>query len=44
LNSTLVATERTLVTILENYQTSKGTVEVPDILQKYMGYIKEISL
>lgn len=44
LNSTLVATERTLVTIMENYQTSKGTVEVPDILQKYMGHIKEISL
>jgi seryl-tRNA synthetase len=44
LNSTLVATERTLVTILENYQTSKGTVEVPDVLQKYMGDIKEISL
>ena len=42
LNSTLVATERTLVTILENYQTSKGTVEVPDVLQKYMGDIKEI--
>src|SRR6188472_683194 len=44
LNSTLVATERTLVTIMENNQTSKGTVEVPDVLQKYMGDIKEISL
>jgi seryl-tRNA synthetase len=44
LNSTLVATERTLVAIMENYQTSKGTVEVPDILQKYMGDMKEISL
>jgi seryl-tRNA synthetase len=43
LNSTLVATERTLVTIMENNQTSKGTVEVPDVLQKYMGDIKEIS-
>ena len=43
LNSTLVATERTLVTIMENYQTSKGTVEVPGILQKYMGDVKEIS-
>jgi seryl-tRNA synthetase len=43
LNSTLVATERTLVTIMENYQTSKGTVEVPGILQKYMGDMKEIS-
>ena len=42
LNSTLVATERTLVTIMENYQTPNGTVEVPDILQKYMGDIKEI--
>jgi seryl-tRNA synthetase len=42
LNSTLVATERTMVAILENYQTSKGTVEVPDALQKYMGGIKEI--
>ncbi|MBV9176003.1 MAG: serine--tRNA ligase [Nitrososphaeraceae archaeon] len=43
LNSTLVATERTLVTIMENNQTSKGTVEVPDVLQKYMGGMKEIS-
>jgi seryl-tRNA synthetase len=43
LNSTLVATERTLVTIIENNQTSKGTVEVPDVLQKYMGDMKEIS-
>jgi len=44
LNSTLVATERTLVTIMENYQTSQGNIEVPDILQKYMGDMKEISL
>jgi seryl-tRNA synthetase len=44
LNSTLVATERTLVTIMENYQTPKGTIEVPDILQKYMGDMKEISI
>jgi seryl-tRNA synthetase len=42
LNSTLVATERTMVAILENYQTSRGTVEVPDALQKYMGGTKEI--
>jgi seryl-tRNA synthetase len=42
LNSTLVATERTMVAILENYQTSKGTVLVPDALQDYMGGIKEI--
>jgi seryl-tRNA synthetase len=44
LNSTLVATERTMVTIVENYQTVNGTVEVPDVLQRYMMDIKEISL
>ena len=43
INSTLVATERTLVAILENYQTEKGTVTVPDVLQPYMDGIKEIS-
>jgi seryl-tRNA synthetase len=43
LNSTLVATERTMVAILENYQTSKGTVRVPDVLQGYMGGMKEIT-
>ena len=42
LNSTLVATERTMVAILENYQTSEGTVQVPDVLQDYMGGAKEI--
>jgi seryl-tRNA synthetase len=44
LNSTLVATERTMVVIMENYQTSKGTVEIPQTLQKYMNDIKEIQL
>jgi len=43
INSTLVATERTLVAILENYQTEKGTVMVPDVLQPYMDGMKEIS-
>jgi seryl-tRNA synthetase len=42
LNSTLVATERTMVAILENYQTSKGSVEIPKVLQKYMGGLEEI--
>jgi seryl-tRNA synthetase len=42
LNSTLVATERTLACIMENYQTSSGTVKVPDILQHYMGEMREI--
>lgn len=42
LNSTLVATERTMVAIIENCQTAKQTIEVPMVLQKYMGDIKEI--
>jgi seryl-tRNA synthetase len=42
LNSTLVATERTMVAILENFQTPSGTVEVPKVLQKYMGGLEEI--
>jgi seryl-tRNA synthetase len=42
LNSTLVATERTIVGILEYYQTARGTIEIPTILQGYMGDLKEI--
>lgn len=42
LNSTLVATERTMVAILENFQTPQGTIEVPKALQNYMGGIEEI--
>jgi seryl-tRNA synthetase len=42
LNSTLVAVQRTLVAIMENYQTPTGTVIVPSVLQRYMGGITEI--
>jgi len=38
LNSTLVATERTLVAILENYQCPDGTIKVPDALVPYVGF------
>ena len=37
LNSTLVATERTMVAIMENFQTKDGHINIPDALQKYMG-------
>ncbi len=36
LNSTLVATSRALVAILENCQQKDGAVKVPKVLQKYM--------
>jgi len=37
LNSTLVATERTMVAIIENFQTKDGHIEIPRQLQKYVG-------
>ncbi|MGI0004192.1 MAG: serine--tRNA ligase [Candidatus Nitrosotenuis sp.] len=37
LNSTLVATTRTLVGIMENFQTKDGHIGVPKPLQKYLG-------
>lgn len=42
LNSTLVAIQRTLVAILENYQTERNTIRIPKVLQSYMGNLEEI--
>ena len=37
LNSTLVATSRILVSIMENFQTKDGHIEVPRVLRKYLN-------
>ncbi len=37
LNSTIVATGRTIVAILENNQQEDGTINIPEALRKYMG-------
>jgi seryl-tRNA synthetase len=37
LNSTLVAVERTMVSIMENFQTIDGHITVPKVLEKYFG-------
>ena len=37
LNGSGLAVGRTVAAILENYQTSEGTVEVPEVLREYMG-------
>jgi seryl-tRNA synthetase len=37
LNSTLIATSRILVSIMENFQTKDGQITIPNVLQKYMG-------
>ncbi len=42
LNSTAIATERTLISIMENYQQRDGTIRVPEILKPYMKGIEVI--
>ncbi len=37
LNSTAIATERTMCCILENYQQEDGTILIPDVLIPYMN-------
>ena len=37
LNSTAIATERTICCILENYQQADGSIKVPEVLVPYMG-------
>lgn len=37
LNSTAIATERTICCILENYQQEDGSVKVPEVLTPYMN-------
>ena len=36
LNSTAIATERTMCCILENYQNEDNSITIPDVLRKYM--------
>ncbi len=42
LNSTLIATTRVIVSIMENFQTKDGHITIPQVLQRYMGNQKEI--
>lgn len=37
LNNTALPSPRTFVAILENYQTEKGTIVVPEVLRNYVG-------
>ncbi len=37
LNSTLVATERTLIAIMENHQNEDNTINIPKVLRPYFG-------
>jgi seryl-tRNA synthetase len=42
LNNTALATSRTLIAILEQYQQKDGTVKIPDVLIPYMGGIQRL--
>jgi seryl-tRNA synthetase len=43
LNSTAIATGRTIVAILENNQQEDGTINIPEALRKYMGNREKIN-
>ena len=43
LNCTLVATERTMVALMENYQTASGGITIPTVLRGYLAGKTEIS-
>jgi seryl-tRNA synthetase len=38
LNGTAVAVGRTLIAIMENFQTGEGMIEVPEVLRPYAGF------
>ena len=42
LNGSGIAIGRALIAVMENYQRSDGSIEIPEVLVPYMGGIKEI--
>ena len=42
LNGSGLAVGRTLIALLENYQTASGSVRIPAALQPYVGGLEEI--
>ncbi len=42
LNNTAIPTQRTLVSIIENFQTKEGNIKIPDVLVPYMHGMTEI--
>ena len=44
LNGSGIALPRTIIAIMENYQTEKGTIIIPEVLRPYMDGLTEMSL
>jgi seryl-tRNA synthetase len=42
LNGTITALWRCLISIIENYQTKEGNVQIPEVLIPFMGWKTEI--
>ena len=42
LNGSGLAVGRTLLAVMENYQTAEGKIQIPEALQPYMGGKTEI--
>ena len=40
LNGTIVTTSRTIISIYENFQNEDGSINIPTVLQKWMGKSK----
>ena len=44
LNGSGLAVGRTMIAIMENYQTEDGSILIPDVLKPYMPNIDKISI
>ena len=43
LNGSGLAVGRTLIAIMENYQNTDGSIEIPHVLRPYMNNVSKIS-
>ncbi len=44
LNNTVIASPRALIALLENHQNKDGSINIPKVLQPYMGGLKKIEV
>ena len=44
LNNTVVASPRALIALMENHQNKDGSINVPKILQPYLGGLKKVEI
>ena len=42
LNNTAIATSRTMIGVLEQYQQKDGSIVIPEVLRPYMNGLKKL--